>query len=78
MPTIQTYVHKAKKGKPRPAYTYRAARRNLFLKAEPREIWPGVKAKPVGRASSSSHSLLAARQNRSRHLDGQPTLSPYR
>ena len=69
---ITTYVYKKKPGKPRPAHTYRASRRNLFIKAEPREMWPGVQAKRSPYLSALVH------RNRSHHLDGLPTLSPYR
>ncbi len=57
---LTTYRYDRKPGVPRPAYTYRAARRNVFLRAEPKSTWPGVKAGDGG-------FIGKVRLNRSRH-----------
>lgn len=57
---------KRKKG-PRPADSYRAARRNR-VRAE-RGVWQGIEP--------TAFYEPRYRLNRSRHLDGKPTLTPY-
>jgi hypothetical protein len=43
--TEVTYVYTPIKGQPRPAWTYRAARRNEFRGS----VWPGVKMNYFGK-----------------------------
>lgn len=61
------YVHT--KEKPRPAASYRAARRNHVLRRVGGGVWHGVEPKVLYQPRF--------RLNRSRHLDGKPTLTPY-
>lgn len=45
MPTLRLYDYKREKGKPRPGWTYRGARRN----ASRGQVWKGVKPYSIGR-----------------------------